>query len=507
MARGEPDGRYAWRVVAVLTAVYVLNYLDRQVLSILAEDVKRDLGLTDAQVGFLYGTAFAVFYALFGLPLGRLADTWTRTRVIAWGLSLWSLMTAASGFARTFGELALARFGVGVGESSANPAAFSLLADWFPPERRATAMAVYQTGLYVGTGLGLAIGGLVVARWDAAWAGAAPLGLRGWQVAFLVVGVPGLLLAPVVHRLVEPARGRQDGAPVPDSPHPFREALRELRAVVPPMTLVHLTLLGAPASTIATNLAVASGLAIAAWGLTAWLGNPVQWIALGTGVYAATSWAQALRRRDPASAALLFEARASRLAAAGFAFLAAVGYGVNFWTAPFFIRVHGMDKATAGVALGAIHAIGGWVGVVTGGVLADRWRARAVAGRVYTTMLAATIPVPFALAMVRVDDTATALACYAAWSLLAGSWGGAAVAVVQDLVPARLRGTASAVYLMLVTFVGLAVGPYAIGRVSQAVGDLGVAMQLGLVWDAAAIVCLAAASRHVAADEARARLA
>src|SRR5690349_13072474 len=144
--------------LAALTAVYVLNYLDRQILSILAEDVKRDLALTDAQVGFLYGTAFAVFYAVFGLPLGRLADTWTRTRVIAWGLSLWSLMTAASGFARTCGGLALARFGVGVGESSANPASFSLIADWFPPERRATAMAVYQTGLYVGTGLGLGIG-------------------------------------------------------------------------------------------------------------------------------------------------------------------------------------------------------------------------------------------------------------------------------------------------------------------------------------------------------------
>jgi MFS family permease len=156
----EPGG--ARLALAVLTAVYVLNYLDRQILSILAEDVKRDLGLSDAQIGFLYGTAFAVFYAVFGLPLGRLADTWTRTRVITAGLGVWSLMTTVSGLARTFPQLALARFGVGIGEASANPASFSLIADYFRPERRATAMAVYQTGLYIGSGLGLGIGGLVV---------------------------------------------------------------------------------------------------------------------------------------------------------------------------------------------------------------------------------------------------------------------------------------------------------------------------------------------------------
>jgi hypothetical protein len=114
-----------WRVVVV----YVFNFLDRQILSILAERIKADLGVSDAQMGFLYGTAFAVFYAIFGIPLGRLADVWDRRRLIAWGLAAWSAMTALSGLARSFAQLALARFAVGVGEASASPAAYSLLSD------------------------------------------------------------------------------------------------------------------------------------------------------------------------------------------------------------------------------------------------------------------------------------------------------------------------------------------------------------------------------------------
>jgi MFS family permease len=489
--------------LAVLTAVYALNYLDRQILSILAEDVKRDLGLGDAQIGFLYGTAFAVFYAVFGLPLGRLADTWTRTRVISMGLGVWSLMTTVSGLARTFTQLAFARFGVGIGEASANPAAFSLIADYFRPERRATAMAIYQTGIYIGSGLGLGIGGLVVSRWDHAFAAApAPFGLRGWQVAFFVVGIPGLVLAPLVARLAEPERGRLDGVPAPNAAHPFRDAWHEVWAVLPPLTLVHLRRLGATPRAIVANVVIAGAIAAVAWGLTVWLGNAVQWIAMGLGLYAGVSWAHALRLRDRASFALMFEARTPRLAALGFACIAAVGYGVNFWTAPFFIRVHGMERADAGLVLGATHAIAGWIGVTAGGLLADRWRRRAPAGRLYTTMLAASLPIPFAFAMLRVPSQGPALACYAIWSALAGCWGGAAVAVIQDLVLPRMRGTAAAIYLLLATFVGLAIGPYAIGRVSQATGDLGTAMQLGLVWDGVALVCLAGAARYLAGDEA-----
>ncbi len=117
-------GAYAWYALFVLVLVYIVNFIDRQILSILVGDIKRDLNVTDAQIGFLYGTAFAVFYALFGIPLGRLADSWYRGRLMAMGLALWSSMTALSGFATSFGMLAAARIGVGIGEASASPAAF-----------------------------------------------------------------------------------------------------------------------------------------------------------------------------------------------------------------------------------------------------------------------------------------------------------------------------------------------------------------------------------------------
>jgi MFS family permease len=178
----KPD-RYAWYVLWVLVLVYVLNFVDRQIISILANDIKRDLGLTDADLGFLYGTAFGVFYSLFGIPLGKLADGWNRTRLLTLGLGLWSLMTTVSGFAKNGTMLAGARIGVGIGEATASPSAYSLISDWFPKEKRATALAIYSSGLYLGGGLSLLIGGQIVERWDAAFPDrSGPLGLAGWLV-------------------------------------------------------------------------------------------------------------------------------------------------------------------------------------------------------------------------------------------------------------------------------------------------------------------------------------
>src|SRR5271167_4546160 len=156
VARGEATaGAYSWYVLGVLFLVYVCNFIDRNILSILAQDIKADLGLSDVQLGFLYGTAFAILYSLLGIPLGRLADSWYRGRLIAAGLALWSGLTVLSGLASSFAQLAFARVGVGIGEASASPAAYSLLGDYFPPRRRALALAIYSSGLFVGAGLSL----------------------------------------------------------------------------------------------------------------------------------------------------------------------------------------------------------------------------------------------------------------------------------------------------------------------------------------------------------------
>jgi MFS family permease len=163
-AIGGPYARYA---LVILTLVYVFNFIDRQILSILAPEIQRDLGVSDADISFLYGTAFAVFYAVFGIPLGRLADVWTRRSLIAIGLAVWSGMTALSGTARSFTSLAAYRIGVGIGEASASPAAFSLLGDWFSPRVRGLALAIYSSGIYIGAGIGIFLGGWIVEGWRA----------------------------------------------------------------------------------------------------------------------------------------------------------------------------------------------------------------------------------------------------------------------------------------------------------------------------------------------------
>lgn len=497
----RPSEAYARYALGLLVVVYVLNFLDRQILSILAERIKADLDLSDAQIGFLYGTAFAVFYALFGIPLGRLADVWVRTRLIALGLATWSLMTGLSAFARDFTQLTAARIGVGIGEASAAPAAYSLLSDYFPAARRATVLAIYSSGIYIGAGLGLGVGGLIVERWDAAFAGSVPpFGLRGWQVAFMAVGLPGLPLALWVATLREPRRGANEGhVEAHDQPGPLATLVNELSAVLPPFTLFHLGRIGGRPVVLA-NLALAAAVAGAAVALIALLGTPAQWIALGIGCYAALSWVQGLRIRDPAAAAVIFDSPPLRLAGLGFALLAFTGYGIGFWVPPYFLRERGISEAEAGLLLGGTAAAAGWLGVTLGGLWADAWQRRTPAARCYVGIAAALLPLPFVIGMLRSESNALAFVLNAAVGIGTAMWIGPGATTVQDAVPPRLRGTASAAYLLVVTFIGLALGPYTIGRLSVALGDLRSAMLWALIVNPVAALLLWRASRMLTKD-------
>src|SRR5262245_1537845 len=190
--------RYA---LSLLLVVYVFNFVDRQILNILAEAIRVDLGLSDTALGFLGGIAFAVFYTFAGIPIARWADRGSRRSIIALGLLVWSGMTALSGLARNFAQLALARVGVGLGEAACSPPAHSLLSDYYPPERRGTAFSIYALGIPIGSAIGTFTGGWIKEMFD-------------WRTAFFVVGLPGVLLAAVVRlTLREPPRpARSPGA-------------------------------------------------------------------------------------------------------------------------------------------------------------------------------------------------------------------------------------------------------------------------------------------------------
>ena len=495
--------RYSCYTLGVLLVVYVFNFVDRQILAILNDEIKADLGLGDAQMGFLYGTAFAVFYAVFGIPFGRLADVWVRRSLVAYAVAFWSAATAMSGFARNFLELGIARIAVGVGEAGTGPCAYSMLSDSFPAARRATVIAILTSGVYVGAGCGILIGGQVVQRWNEAFpAGSAPFGFVGWQIAFFVVGLPGLLLALWVRSLREPVRGAMDGVVSPPVPHPFREFGRELCAVLPGLTLYNLRRLGAGPRAMALNVGAALMLALAAWGLVVLLGNPAQWVALAIGVYATFSWAQGLALRDRPAAELILRTPSMTFTLLGLSMLAFSTYGLNYFLAPFFIRYHDVPIGELGFTLGGITAAFGFLGVTVSGIVADAWRKHDVRGRLWVAMLMAAVPIPAGLWMLYTDSTTLAFALNAIVAFSGAAWLAIGGSTVTVLVLPRMRGTASALYILFVTLVGLALGPFTVGLISDLSGELRLGLIAALAVNVLAIALLGIAARALPSDEA-----
>ena len=484
-------GWYRWYVLGLLVLIYTMNFVDRQIVTILAPYLKADLGLTDAQIGLLYGTAFAMFYALFGIPLARLADGWSRVKTLSIGLSFWSVMTTVSGFAGNFVQLGLARLGVGVGEASASPAAISLLGDYFPKRMRGTIIAIYTTGVYVGIGASLMIGGYVLDWWPG-W-----FGLKGWQAAFIIVGLPGIVLGLLVLLTVrEPVRGALDGNPHPGDPDPFRNVLTEARMMFPPWSILSVARLGGGAKAVQGNLlafVVAMALSFAVHVVLEGMlpperravitsiggfdvtSNFVQWLAIGIGGYAAFSWFQSVRLRDPVTHALTLGGSSYRLLAICCGLLGIYTYATGAFVYVYGNRYLGME-ADDGFALGLVAVSGGGLGTFMGGWLGDKFRRRHPAGRIWFLIVAMVAFTGVTLVQYTTKDVTLFFVFNFLSLMFLTVWSPIMIATAQDLVIPRLRGAGFAVQTLASSLIGLGLGPYMVGVISDITGDLQLAM-------------------------------
>ena len=364
--------------LGILTLVYTFNFIDRQLLSILQEDIKAELLLTDAQLGLLTGFAFAMFYVIAGVPIARLADRSNRRNIVAASVGLWSFMTAISGFVQNYVQLLLARIGVGIGEAGGSPPSHSIVSDIFPKEQRASALSFYSTGVNLGIMFGFLFGG---------WLNE----FFGWRVAFLVIGVPGIILACIVYATVpEPVRGLLENKKVSDNQVPFSE--------------------------------VVSGL---------WQRKTFRHMALACGLNA-------------------------------FA-----GYGTVNWAASFFIRSHGMTTGELGTWLALSQGLVGALGIFVGGFLGDKLGARDKRWYLWVPGLSTLLVVPGMLIVFLTSNTYLALVCMFMPGFLQNIYLGNSIATTHNLVGLRWRSTSSAILFLILNIIGLGLGPFAVGLLSD----------------------------------------
>jgi len=226
-----PSATYGWYVVVILTLTYTVSFVDRQIMALMVGPIRRDLDITDTQMSLLLGLAFAIFYTLLGIPIARLADRFSRRGIIAAGITIWCMMTAGCGLARNFIQLFIARVGVGVGEAALSPSALSMISDYFPKATRARAVAFYTMGITFGVGLAMIVGGKVITVVENAPNVVLPIvgELHAWQTVFILVGLPGLVMAALMATVREPTRKEHlqsaDGGAGAAVDHSIRKAL------------------------------------------------------------------------------------------------------------------------------------------------------------------------------------------------------------------------------------------------------------------------------------------
>ncbi|HXB33108.1 MAG TPA: MFS transporter [Puia sp.] len=401
--RNTPSTLYRNYVLFMLTIVYVFNFIDRQVLVILQESIKKDLHLSDAQLGFLSGFTFAIFYAVLGVPIARLADRTNRRNTITLSLGLWSIMTAVSGTARNFIQLAAARIGVGIGEAGGSPPAHAMISDYFPPCRRSTALSIYSTGIYFGTLIGYIMGGYLNQR-------------LGWRTAFFAVGAPGIFFSLLFYATVkEPRRGSTDTASLPLSdtaslPLSGTAALPSTGTSPLPPTETH-------------------------------------------------TFREVLK--------LLYSKKTFIFLTIATSLLVFCIYGLLNWAPSFLGRIHGMTPAERGRALGLALGIGGAIGSFAGGALTDRFGKKDRQWYLKIPAYAILLSIGFAIGALYLKSNILSVVCFGCTAALQSMYLGPSVAVAHSLVPASMRALTSAVLFLALNFIGLGFGPWIVGMISD----------------------------------------
>lgn len=499
-------GRAGWYALTLVSLAQGMSLLDRQVLSILAPAIKADLKISDAELGLLYGTVFSLFYALFSLPLGRMVDGWIRTKLLAICLLAWSCFAGLSAFAGGFGLLAISRLGVGVGEGAAQPAANSIIFDTFPRERRGTAMAALGITTSLGLGLSMTIGGVVAGWWDAHMNGA--LGFKGWQAAFIICALPGLVLAWLIYRLPEPVRGGVDGISSPEDPHPFKASARVLGAVTPGSHWLYMGARRASGSQWATNLiglAVIVAFCFGMTRLTQWFSprpptqalglsfdpHVLQWSVVGFGAFVILNMFQTLKITDRAKYNVIASPSVILLMVVA-GLQTSINYGVMGFTPSFLNREFGLSPAQTGLQFGLLAAALGMTGPIIAGPLSDWLTARMGGrGRAMLTLFSLGVAPIFGIWTYHAGSPMTFYLRFVVYSLILTMWLPPLYSLIYDLVLPRMRGVTSSIFIIITTLLGLGMGPYFVGIVSDRNGgDLGQAIISINVVVPVIVVCL-----------------
>jgi len=395
-AQPETGMGYRTYVLITLIVVYTFNFIDRQIIGILAIPIQQELGVSDTAMGLMRGVAFAIFYSTLGVPIAWLADRKSRVWIMTIALGLWSLMTAVCGMITTPVQLFFARMGVGVGEAGGVAPAYSIVSDYFPPEQRARALAVYSFGIPIGSAVGIVFGGVVVTLLD-------------WRAAFIIIGLAGLVLAPIFRMTMrEPERGRFDDGPKPTP--------------VGVMPVVR-TLMKKPSFwALSVGAAFSS---MMGYGLFAWI--PTLLVrSYSEGLVEFFSWAPGFMFPNNAPAVL---------------------YASYFY--------------------GAVVLVGGIVGIWMGGQLADKLGAKSRSAYAIVPAVAFLATAPFLIASVLSSSLTVIFFVMLVPTALSLAWLGPVLSAFQHIVPPNMRATASALFLLINNLIGIGIGDLVIGAMSD----------------------------------------